>query len=208
MAAPLTVLFVTDPLCSWCWGMADAIETVRREMTRDFDFDLILGGINIDSTQPVGSYGRRLMRRLWQDVAATTGQAFGEMPTVAYVHNSVPVCLALEHLRVVRSEPPFDALHELQRRFFTAGENTTDPDFLLGFLRHAGAHPDSFDQLVADGALQERLRFQFSMARGFGTEAMPSVLLRRGTDTRLIAGGYLDAQMLEEVIHTAAAGLS
>lgn len=203
MAHPLTVLFVTDPLCSWCWGMADAIDTVRAGLAGEFRFDLVLGGINTDSTLPVGSYGRRLMRRLWQEVAATTGQAFAELPAAAYVHNSVPVCLALEHLRVVRDEPPFALLHELQRRFFTGGEDTTDPALLLELLRAQGVAVDSFDTLSRDSALRERLRFQFSMARSFGTEAMPSVLLRRGTDTRLLAGGYLDAQMLEAVIREA-----
>jgi protein-disulfide isomerase-like protein with CxxC motif len=146
------------------------------------------------------------MRRLWQEVAATTGQRFAELPVTAYVHNSVPACLALEHLRVVRGEPPFALLHELQRRFFTRGEDTTDPGLLLDLLRTAGAAVDTFDTLSNDTALRERLRFQFSMARSFGTEAMPSVLLRRGTDTRLLAGGYLDAAMLEEVIRNADAG--
>ncbi|MBM4205034.1 MAG: hypothetical protein FJ194_12925 [Gammaproteobacteria bacterium] len=208
MANPLTVLFVTDPLCSWCWGMADAIETIRTRMAGEFEFDLVLGGINTDSTQPVGAYGRRLMRRLWLEVAATTGQVFGDLPLAAYVHNSVPVCLALEHLRVARSTPPFSALRELQRCFFTSGENTTATDFLLDFLRREGVVLDRFDVLTGDAALHKRLRFQFSMAKSFGTEAMPSVLIRRGTDTRLVAGGYLDAPMLEEVIRMAATGLS
>lgn len=203
MAHQLTVLFVTDPLCSWCWGMADAIDTVRTRLAGAFGFDLVLGGINTDSTQPVGSYGRRLMRRLWQEVAATTGQPFAELPAAAYVHNSVPVCLALEHLRVVRGEPPFTQLHALQRRFFTRGEDITDPACLLHMLRAEGVVIESFETLSNDTALRERLRFQFSMARSFGTEAMPSVLLRRGADTRLLAGGYLDAQMLEAVIREA-----
>ena len=180
--------------------MADAIETVRGKLADQVDFDLVLGGINTDSTQPVGSYGRRLMRRLWQEVAATTQQPLAELPVEAYVHNSVPVCLVLERLRIVKGAPPFEALNELQRRFFTQGENTTAAEFLLAFLRQEGIDLPSLEVWSKDPALQERLRFQFNMARSFGTEAMTSVLLRRGSDTRLIAGGYLDSSMLESLI--------
>ena len=76
-----TILIVTDPLCSWCWGMAPAVDAVRQELPAGIALDLVLGGINLDSTQVVGSYGRRLMHKLWKEVADTTGQTFASLPT-------------------------------------------------------------------------------------------------------------------------------
>jgi putative protein-disulfide isomerase len=207
VAAGLTVLVVTDPLCSWCWGMASALEQVRVTLADAVDFDLVLGGINTDSTQPVGAYGRRLMAKLWAEVAQTTGQAFAELPETPYVHNSFPVCMVLERIRVAAGHAPFAALFELQEAFFTRGVNTTDPVYLLELLRRYGVGvrdtQQALTEVLNDPALITRLTFQFEMARSFGTQAMPSVLLRRGTQTRLLAGGYLDAPMLESVIREA-----
>lgn len=203
MATALTVFIVTDPLCSWCWGMADAIDAARSMFRADVEFDLVLGGINTDSTQPVGAYGRRRMKKLWRDVAETTGQVFAELPVESYVHNSLPLCLTLERIRMATGQPPFELLRAMQVKFFTAGFNVTDPVYLRGVLAETGIEMDDIARLQLDAALMERVKFQFDMARRFGTQALPSVLTRRGSDTRLLAGGYVDAAMLETLIRGA-----
>jgi len=52
---PLGLVVVTDPLCSWCWGMAPAVEDVADRFAAMVRFDLLLGGVNVDSTLPVGA---------------------------------------------------------------------------------------------------------------------------------------------------------
>ena len=70
------VVFVTDPMCSWCWGMADAIDEVRERFLDQCDFDIQLGGINTHGTRPIGDYGRRRLKRLWEEESAVTGVTF------------------------------------------------------------------------------------------------------------------------------------
>lgn len=197
-----TILIVTDPLCSWCWGMTPAVDAVRQELPAGIALDLVLGGINLDSTQVVGSCGRRLMHKLWKDVADTTGQTFASLPTEDYIHNSLPVCLAVEAVRQLVGHPPFDFLHDLQRRFFALGENTTDSSRLWSVVQDHGLDVMSFDRLLTDQSTRARVQFQFEMAHAFGTHALPSVLGRRGTRTRLLAGGYLDGEGLMALIET------
>ena len=52
------VIFVTDPMCSWCWGMADSIKEIHEKYKDKIELDLMLGGTNIDSTVFVGDYGK------------------------------------------------------------------------------------------------------------------------------------------------------
>ncbi len=180
--------------------MTPAVEAVRAELHTDIKLDLVLGGINLDSTQVVGSYGRRLMQKLWKEVADTTGQTFAPLPAEDYIHNSLPVCLAVEAVRQLVGCPPFDFLHDLQRRFFSQDENTTDPSRLRSIVQTCGLDVMAFDRLVTDSSTLARVQFQFEMALAFGTHALPSVLVRRGTRTRLLAGGYLDADGLMAIV--------
>ena len=48
------VRFVTDPMCSWCWGTTPHFEAAM-ESPRPiaWTFDIVLGGINVHSTKPV-----------------------------------------------------------------------------------------------------------------------------------------------------------
>ena len=198
----LSVVLVTDPLCSWCWGMADEFEAARASLGDEVDFELMLGGINTHGTQPIGDYGRRFMRRLWQEVAATTGQQFGELVVSDYVHNSVLPCLAIEAVAELLEHVPFEYLHELQRLFFTQALDINDRHELLDVAQRMYPHldSDSMAAMLSDPGLLERVRFQFEHARSFGTQALPNLLVKDVSGHRLLAGGFVDAPMLETLV--------
>ena len=191
-------MLVTDPLCSWCWGMADEFLLARERLAEQVDFDLMLGGINVHGTQPIGDYGRRFLMKLWREVADTTGQTFGFKLPEEYVHNSVAPCLVLEAVREATDSAPFDLLHDLQRRFFVTGEDITDLQLLSEQAAEHGV--ENLKARMHDEALRERLRFQFDNAGAFGTNAMPSLLIEEQGTMRLLAGGYVDAGMMETLI--------
>ncbi len=195
---PKRVVLVTDPLCSWCWGMADEFLLARERLAEQVDFDLMLGGINVHGTQPIGDYGRRFLMKLWREVADTTGQTFGFKLPEEYVHNSVAPCLVLEAVREATDSAPFDLLHDLQRRFFVTGEDITDLQLLSEQAAEHGV--ENLKARMHDEALRERLRFQFDNAGAFGTNAMPSLLIEEQGTMRLLAGGYVDAGMMETLI--------
>ncbi len=147
------VVIVTDPMCSWCWGMAEDINLVRLKLSGLFTFDLMLGGINITSKKIVGAYGRRLMTRLWEEVAMTTGQQFGALPAAPYVHNSSLACLAVETVRVITREAPFDYLHKVQEHFFVRGNNVNDAKLLQELAVDSGCEADNFAALLHSNAV-------------------------------------------------------
>ncbi len=192
------VVLVSDPMCSWCWGMARDFEGARAALEESFEFDLMLGGINTHGTQPIGDYGRRYLMKLWQEVEATTGQAFGFALPEAYVHNSVLPCLLLEAWREDHAAPPFALLHELQQRFFVHGESISDLELLSGIAESYAV--SDFAARVGDPGLTERVRFQFENAGAFGTNAMPSLLIDDERGLSLLAGGYVDAEMMQSLL--------
>ena len=198
MAADVKLLFVTDPMCSWCWGMAADIERVMHRLGNRVAFDLVLGGINTHGTQPVGAYGRARILSLWESVAATTGQRFGMSLPETYVHNSTQSCVAVEAVRQATGEAPFRYLHDLQERFCLYGEDITDIELLRARAAAHGVTGQRFDDHFSAPDTLARVRFQFDVARSFGTQALPSVLVEQGGETRLLAGGYVSDDVLLE----------
>ena len=197
----LKIWLVSDPMCSWCWGMADAVAQARETLAARAEFDLILGGINTHGSQPIGAYGRRRMAKLWSEVQATTQASFGELVPTPYVHNSVPGCLAVEAVRQATDQPPLAYLRELQRRFFVGGEDITQVDVLRRAAVQVDVPPERFDRWYAAPETRSRVEFQFVEARAYGTNALPSVLIEQGDGKRrLLAGGYLSAEMLVELV--------
>ena len=61
----LRIIFVTDPVCSWCCGMADGMQAIRAEYVGLVELDLLLGSINSQSIRYVGEYARQFLLELW-----------------------------------------------------------------------------------------------------------------------------------------------
>ena len=196
------VLFVTDPMCSWCWGMANEIERARRDGASEFEFDCVLGGINVDSTQPITGFARARLGDIWRRVSRVTGATFGSgLPAGDFVYNSVPACIAAEAVRELTQAPPFDFVHRLQQRFFIDGIGVADDSLLAREAAAIGVNPDRFAQLCRAPETLARVREGFAIAKSYGTAALPSVLLEVAGVRRLVAGGYVDAPTLIDSVH-------
>ncbi len=39
------LIFVLDPMCSWCWGFAPVIEQLRETQADNYNFSLVMGGL-------------------------------------------------------------------------------------------------------------------------------------------------------------------
>ena len=193
------VLFVTDPMCSWCWGMSSEMTRAMAQLDREFDFDVVLGGINVDSTQFVNDFGRARLADIWRRVTEVTGTTFGPgLPAGDFVYNSTRACVAVEIVRELTGRAPFDYLRRLQDRFFLSAEDITNPALLIAEAAAVGLDTRRFESMLGSPEMLRRVRDGFAAAKSHGTAALPSVLLESAGVRRLVAGGYVDAPTLIE----------
>lgn len=192
----LRVLIVTDPMCSWCWGMSPAVEEAAVELRDEVEFDFLLGGINTHGTQPLGEFGERHLLQIWREVRSTTGQDFGFRLPEQFVYNSTLPCLAVEAVRRFMQRPPFGYLHRLQQCLFVQGRNINDRLLLGQVALEFGLRRSEFDASLEDQELRDIVSAQFVSSRVYGTNALPSVLVENSAERRLLLGGYADAAML------------
>ena len=192
----LRVLIVTDPMCSWCWGMSPAVEEAAVELRDEVEFDFLLGGINTHGTQPLGEFGERHLLQIWREVRSTTGQDLGFRLPEQFVYNSTLPCLAVEAVRRFMQRPPFGYLHRLQQCLFVQGRNINDRLLLGQVALEFGLRRSEFDASLEDQELRDIVSAQFVSSRVYGTNALPSVLVENSAERRLLLGGYADAAML------------
>lgn len=196
----MNVLVVTDPMCSWCWGMSAAVEEAADRLSGEAEFHILLGGVNTDATQPAGDYAQRLLKHIWREVAATTGAPFAFAVPDGLVYNSVRPCLAVAAVRRHLGRPPFGYLHRLQQLFFQEGRNTNDPALLAAAAEDFGVPRGAVMAGLEDPVLRESVRAEIAGARQYGTHALPSVLVETAGERSLLLGGYADAATLEAMI--------
>ncbi len=196
----VTVVVVTDPMCRWCWGMAAATEAARQRLAGKVEFQLLLGGVNLHASRRIGDYGRRHLYHVWREVAATTGQPFAyNMPADAIYNSRLPAMAVRAYARHNGSQG-FGMLHRLQEAFFADSLNINDPDVLAEQADAMGWSGGELRQALTDPTLAEIVQWEFENSRQYGTSALPNLLVETQGQRRLLAGGYVDCNMLEMLL--------
>ncbi len=184
--------------------MATQIAQIRRDLADDFDFDLLLGGINVASTRPFSDAGRARLVQLWRTVAQVTSASFGDGPPFGdFVYNSTQACIATEAMREATGQPPFEFLERLQRSFFTDARDITRRELQRELTLLPAHELGRWEVLIDTPRIAARVRDSFATAKSYGTAALPSVVLEVDGARRLIAGGFVDAPTLTGALRAA-----
>ena len=69
------LLYVVDPMCSWCWGFTGVRAQVSEEFP-DHEWQLVMGGLAPDSDEPMEEETRAYVQDAWRAVAQRTGAEF------------------------------------------------------------------------------------------------------------------------------------
>ena len=72
----MKLVYVGDPMCSWCWGFSPVIEAIRREYGVRLKIELLLGGLRAGTKDPMPSTQREALLHHWLAVHRMTGQPF------------------------------------------------------------------------------------------------------------------------------------
>lgn len=194
LPANTQLLFVTDPLCSWCWATLPEVMKVRDALGSRVSFDLIMGGLQVGEPDGLLGYDVKRLRKLWQEVRETTGQTFsGKIPD-GFIYHSELSCRAAEIARdLARGEPPFEFFYELQSAFYLQGLDINDPEILARLL--------AIETAEVNRALQQpevisRTREHFDYAKSLAATALPQLLIDVGEGFQLLCGGYVTEEFL------------
>jgi len=180
--------------------MADSIKEIYEKYKGKIELDLMLGGMNTDSTDFVGEYGKRFLFHLWREIHQTTGKEFGFNLPESYVHNSLLPCLAIELLKTKDMDKAFDLLYELQSLFFVKGLDINNMQLLEELLSSYGVTREQASLAMDQSSVKERVKFQFENSRSFGTSVLPSMLFDDGEGYKLLLGGYADTEIIENTL--------
>lgn len=192
------VWFVSDPLCSWCWGMACEIDLVREALSGKLKTDLMLGGLGFHNKLPMHLDGWTRLGNLWANVTATTGQQFRTLSDdePEFVFNSQEACRAVLAVAKIDTDLVFDYLHALQRAFFIEGRHSTSLLVQLQEAQTLGISGETFTgalEQITDRTMDAALQ----QSRGHGSSALPAVLIENSQGVKkLVTAGYVTAEYL------------
>ena len=189
----LEIIYVGDPMCSWCWGFAPVVEKLLVDYQDIADLSLILGGLwPGDASIVMNDDNKAVMRSHWEKVEGSTGQPFDYsfFGWKNFLYDTEPAARAVVTVRAVAPEKAYLFFKSLQEAFYARALDITRKESYLEALDSQGIDQAQFMDHFEMESTREATYADFSKSSDLGVTGFPSVLLRRGEELRLLSAGY------------------
>ena len=206
MSSNITLVYVYDPLCGWCYGFHPVIEKIAVRFENQLNMRVIPGGLAIDNNAQPISDGYDYIRDSLKMVEDKTGAEFGK-PFIqlaedgTYISDSLPGCKAQNAVNRLAPEQSLKFAGAMQKAFFSNGENLNKLETFLSILENFPVDPAEFEAVFTSDEIEKITRDQFEWVHQNNASAFPALLLEIGNDTGLMSKGYRPYDTLESHLH-------
>jgi putative protein-disulfide isomerase len=183
--------YFADPMCSWCWGFAPAISTIKESYSDRLKIALMLGGLRPGTTEPVTPKFREETLHHWQDVHKMTGQPFafeGAMPE-GFVYDTEPASRAVIAVAEINPEATFPYFKSVQAAFYTQGRDVTKTETLAELAQQHNIDKPKFLERFESEDIKHKTRAHFRITRENGVRGFPTIVLQAESGQKLLTNG-------------------
>jgi putative protein-disulfide isomerase len=195
------LVYVADPMCSWCYGFTPQVERLLEQMP-DAELELVMGGLRAYEREPMDEARKAEVRTHWARVHEVSGQPFGAdaIARADFVYDTEPACRAVVTMRTGAGPLAFAFFHAAQDAFYRDGLDVTNDDVLADLAAGIGVPREDFAEAFASEELKQATRQDFAIVQRWGINGFPTLLVVHEDELHLVASGYTDAATLRERI--------
>lgn len=206
MSSKITLVYVYDPLCGWCYGFHPVMEKLAERFKDQLNLRVVPGGLAIDENAQSISEGYSYIRDSLEIVENKTGVEFGKpfkqlVDEGNYIYNSMLGCKAQNTVNHLAPDQSLAFAGALQKAFFQRGENLNQMETFLSILEDFPIDPAEFEAVFTSDEIEKITRNQFEWVQQNDASAFPALLLEIGSDTGLMSKGYRPYDTLESHLH-------
>lgn len=201
----MKLIYVADPMCSWCYGFARSMDALLAEPgpAAPLELALVMGGLRPGTTDPIAPGHVAEILGHWRHVHEASGQPFAQAPHTAlhepgFVYDTEPASRAVVAVRSLWPAAVWRYLKAVQRAFYAEARNVTRPEALAEIAEGEGLPRQEFAHAFASAAVRDATQREFAQTQAWGIRGFPALIAARGDELHLVTTGYVAAQALRE----------
>ena len=198
-----TLIFVHDPMCSWCWAFTDVFQQLMEQMPAEIEVHRLLGGLAPDSDLPMPESMQAMLQQTWHRIEAM-------IPNKQFNHefwnqclprrSTYPACRAVIAAREQGKHYDPIMTQAIQQAYYQMARNPSDNETLIELAAENGLDVKRFSRQLLDAGTHQILLDEISSARSIGLDSFPSLMLERGGRYYPVSVSYTDVNhMLNQI---------
>lgn len=195
------LIYVGDPMCSWCWGIAPDLRRLRQYcQQREVPFQVVVGGLRAGGGKPWNQQFRSFLAHHWQEIGKLTGQPFsyGILNWEVFEYDTEPACRSVVTARLLLPGSELSFFFAVQQRFYVGNEDPKRTGFYRDICAELELDFEAFAERFEAEETRTLTRADFRLSRNWGVRGFPSVLLRTNGNLVTIASGYSTFEKMQQ----------
>lgn len=195
------LIYIGDPMCSWCYGISDELAQVKQHFDDEVDFEVVLGGLRPYNKETMADL-KDFLTHHWVDVHKASGQEFNYdiLDDQNITYDTEPPSRAVLVVRKLKPEMEFDFFKAIQKVFYFENKNMHLAGSYHEVLKDMEIDIQAFDELFASEELEALVKLDFARARQLGVSSFPTLLIQVGDSINLVARGFASKEEMISAI--------
>jgi putative protein-disulfide isomerase len=198
------VIYVADPMCSWCWGFSPVIGAITERFGDTLPIRLIMGGLRPGTTKPLDEAGKRTIREHWEHVHEASGQPFDMhfFDRNGFVYDTEPASKAVVVARRSGMEQGLAYLRLVHAAFYAENRDVTNEEVLGDLAPDAGLDREEFVKAFRSEEAKQETWADFTIAQRAGITGFPTLLAgsQDSAEYGIVTQGYQPANRIIPVL--------
>jgi len=192
------LIYIGDPMCSWCWGFSSVLQEIRKQFKDHLAFSVIVGGLRAGTSENLTENLKQYIRGHWTEVNKKTGQpfSFDFFNRSHFIYNTEPACRAVVTIRNLKPEAVFSYFESLHYSFYVENKDITTPAVLSDNAVKFGVNNEAFQRAFSSREIIDETSDDFETARRMGVFGFPSLVLKEAEKIIPVSNGYCTFEVL------------
>lgn len=194
------IIYVGDPMCSWCYGFAPEITALKNALP-DYEMKLVLGGLRPGGTETNADLGEFLAHH-WKDVEKRTKQPFNYdvLKDEDLVYDTEPACRSVVVARSMNPAIELDFFKAVQKAFYVDGKDIQSTETYVQLAKEFGLDGEKYRTEFESDEMKYATRADFQLSSEMGVKGFPSVVIRHNGQLYMVANGFTSSDALLKTI--------
>ena len=199
-----TLLYIHDPMCSWCYAFDSSLTALQKELPDFIRIKKIVGGLAPDTTNPMPVELQQKIQQTWRRIEQTVPNMqfnydFWMINTP--VRSTYPACRAVLAARQQGDDFEDKMIGAIQTAYYQKAKNPSLESTLLECALEVGLDANRFADDLTSNEIEEELQNEIRIARKLGVISYPSLLLEHNGRLFPVTVDYLDHEtMIREIV--------
>jgi putative protein-disulfide isomerase len=190
-------------MCSWCWAFRPSLNALLAELPKQIEVIRLLGGLAIDSDDPMPEEIRTYVQANWQRIEEQVPETkfnYDFWKQCQPRRSTYPTCRAVIAARQQGKEFDQAMTLAIQQAYYLQARNPSDISTLTELAVEIGLDKEKFIASINSAETDERLQQEIKQSRQLGLNNFPSLLLDTGNKQIRIEPDYINYNVMLEKI--------